>query len=308
MKKYNKKWFLFWKIHLFLIGFLFKTTAQNLQVVTKTIQKEIAYASGTKINLNAQKADVFIKGKNQDKITITVKLIAKNSDKNTAEKELSYLNYEIKNSPNMIDLSNAYIMPKSLGKLKSQVKTIYEITLPNKSNVLIVNSFGETNINSFSGNLSIKFNYGRLTMTDIEGKIDIDSNYGDIEAESISGMLLCKSVKAESIFTNIIGNATIEAKYGSLKINLLSATTRLNVDAARCEIELSVKRFEDFKFDASNQFEKINVPPNFKGFVSNFRNLETLLYEPKSSNSLIKIQNSYSPILIFIDKNLQTHK
>jgi hypothetical protein len=308
MNKYNKKWFLFWKIHLFLIGFLVKTTAQNIHVVTKTIQKEITFSAGTKINLNAQKADVFIKGKNQDKITITVKLIAKNSDKNTAEKELSFMNYEIKISQNLIDLSNVYDIPKSLGKLKSHVKTIYEITLPNKSNILIINSFGEISVNSFSGNLTVKFNYGRLTMADIDGKIDIDSNYGDIDAENISGALLCKSVKGESIFTNIIGNATIEAKYGSLKINLLSTTIKLNVDAARCAIGLSVKRFEGFKFDVSNQFEKISVPPNFEGFVSNFRNLETLLYEPKNSNSLINIQNSYSPILILIDKNLQTHK
>ncbi|MDZ7935144.1 MAG: hypothetical protein U5M51_09310, partial [Emticicia sp.] len=129
----------------FLLLLSFSGFAQ-IQVVTKSLQKEIIYSAGSKINLNAKKADIIIKGKATDKISILVKLIAKHTDRNIAEKELSYLNYELKNASGVIDLSNTYEIPKAVGKLKSQVNTVYEITIPNKTNLLIINSFGNISV------------------------------------------------------------------------------------------------------------------------------------------------------------------
>ena len=288
--------------------FLFSFTSfAQIQVVTKSIQKEISYSAGSKINLNAKKADIIIRGKSQDKITVLVKLIAKYSDKNIAEKELNYLNYEIKNNGNSIDLSNAYNIPKEAGKLRSQVNTVYEITLPNKANVLIINSFGDISVKDFSGELGIKFNFGKLSLTDVSGKINIESTFGDIYGENLDGSLFCKSEKAVIELYNPRGNTLLESKYGTVKLNLFSSLDKLTVNASRSSIELNVRRFEDFRFDLETNFAKITAPSSYREFVSNYNNQETLLYEPKGK-PLIQIQNSYSPISVQIDKNLQTHK
>ncbi len=291
----------------FLGFFLSFTSFAQIQVVTKSIQKEIVYSVGSKINLNAKKADIIIKGKSQDNITVLVKLIAKHSDRNIAEKELNYLNYEIKNNGNTIDLSNAYNIPKVVGKLQSQVNTVYEITLPSKANMLIINSFGDISVKDFSGELGIKFNFGKLNLTDVSGKINIESSFGDVYAENLDGSLFCKSEKAIIELYNPRGNTFLESKYGSVKLNLFSSLDKLIVNAARSSIELNVRRFEDFRFDLEANFAKISAPSAYREFVSNYINQETLLYEPKGK-PLIQIHNSYSPITLQIDKNLQTHK
>lgn len=292
----------------FLLLFSFASYAQQLQVVTKSIQKEIIYSAGLKINLNAKKADIIIKGKSTDRISIVVKLIAKHTDRSIAEKELSYLNYELKNTSGVIDLSNSYEIPKSAGKLRSQVNTVYEITIPNKANLLIINSFGNISISDFSGELAVKFNFGKLNLTDVSGKLNIESSFGDVYAENLDGSFICKSEKAVVELYNPSGTTLLESKYGSVKLNLFNSLDKLVVNASRSTIEVNVRRFEDFRFDLGTTYSQINTPSAYREFLSNYNNQETLLFDTKSKKPLVQIQNSYSPITVHIDKNLQTHK
>lgn len=284
------------------------TYAQQLQVITKSIQKEIVYSIGSKINLNAKKADIVIKGKATDKISISVKLIAKHTDRSIAEKELSYLNYELKNASGAVDLSNTYEIPKAAGKLKSQVNTIYEITIPNKANLLIINSFGNISVSDFSGELAVKFNFGKLNLADVSGKLNIESSFGDVYAENLDGSFVCKSEKAVVELYNPSGTTLLESKYGSVKLNLFNSLDKLVVNASRSAIEVNIRRFEDFRFDLGTTYSQINTPSAYREFLSNYNNQETLLFDTKSKKPLVQIQNSYSPITLHIDKNLQTHK
>ncbi|MFY7910506.1 MAG: hypothetical protein ACOVO2_13160, partial [Emticicia sp.] len=163
-------------------------------------------------------------------------------------------------------------------------------------------------VNDFSGELAVKFNFGKLNLTDVSGKLNIESSFGDVYAENLDGSFVCKSEKAVVELYNPSGTTLLESKYGSVKLNLFNSLDKLVVNASRSAIEVNVRRFEDFRFDLGTTYSQINTPSAYREFLSNYNNQETLLFDTKSKKPLVQIQNSYSPITVHIDKNLQTHK
>lgn len=276
-----------------------------VQVVTKVVEKELSYTDGQRIRLNAQKADVTLKGSNRSTIGVTLRLVAKHTDRAVAERELAYHQYTLQASGAEVELSNRFVIPQRAGKLQSQLKAVYEVSVPNKALINLSNSFGDVNLSDLTGDVTIKFEFGKLTLDDISGKLSITSDYGDIEGRNLSATLLCKAEKADITLRELSGKVNLQSRYGKLTLLPIPSLGSLKVEAARTEIVVATKRLSDFSFDVITSFADIRVPESVANLLGKYSGKQTFSYEPPGGRKPeISIQNSYSTVIIQGEKPL----
>lgn len=278
-----------------------------VQVVTKVIEKSLPYADGQRIQLNAQKADILLKGWNQSTVSVKLRLVAKHPDRAVAEREVGYHQYLLQSENGQIELSNRFVIPQRAGKLQSQLKAIYEISLPTKSLITLTNSFGDIQVNELIGDVNLKFEFGKLTVTDMGGKLSITSSYGDIDGHNLDVALTIKSEKADVVLRDFGGTASLQSHYGKLTLLPTTSLKELAVEATRTEVLVRLKRLADFRFDIAVTSAEIQAPEELSDLISNHGNKQYLRYLPFGRKSDIRIQNSYGNILIQYDKPLITN-
>lgn len=286
------------KTLLFLLTFVtMSTLAQTrLQVVTKTVEKELAYSVGQHVNLTAQKADITIKGWNKSTVLVRLKLIAKHPEREVAEQELAYLNYDIQTRSNVIDLSNRFTIPQRAGGIKGNLKAVYEIWLPTRCPVLLQNTFGDVSLSDLAGDTSLKVEFGKLTIVNLSGKTTVISDYGDIDATELGGFFSIKAEKAEITLRELSGSGTIQSRYGKLSIQPDARLTTLTVQAARTEVFLYPRRMDDFQYEIETSYSTIQVPDLYSGHLSTSK--RRFRYSASVNKATISVTNLYSPVVI----------
>jgi hypothetical protein len=302
-------WRSFWlvcRLTPFIMSFVPKAFSQtSVQVVTKVVEREFAYVEGEPIRLNAQKADITIKGWNRPAVSVRLRLVAKHPDKAIAEREVAYHQYLMQASGNELELSNRFVIPQRAGKLQSQLKVIYDVNLPARALLQLTNSFGDLRLSDLSGDVTIKFEFGRLSLDDMEGKLTITSDYGDIDGRNLNAVLVCKAEKADISLRELGGSSRILSRYGKLTI-VPNATTldALHIEAARTEILFAPRRLTDFRYDVITTFADIRVPESVVGELGRYGSKQTFTYQPPGARKPeIQIQTSYSPVVIQGEKS-----
>lgn len=291
------------RILLLVLGLLFLTSLSfsqtPVQVVTKVVEKDLPYVDGQRLLVNAQKADVILNGWNRPTVSVKLRLVAKHPDRAVAEREVAYHQYVLQANNGQIDLSNRFVIPQRAGKLQSQLKAIYEVNVPTRALITLTNSFGDVRLNNLAGDVNIKFEFGKLTLDDIGGKLTIASEYGDIDGRSVNAILVCKAEKADISLRDLGGSNRIQSRYGKLTLVPNASTlSALVVEAARTDILLSPLRLDGFQYDLQTTFGDLRVPPTHAEFLGSYGSRKTFDYQPTAKKPVISIQNSYSSIII----------
>ncbi|WP_077923014.1 DUF4097 family beta strand repeat-containing protein [Spirosoma sp. 209] len=277
-----------------------KAVAQtSVQVVTKVVEKELPYADGQRIRLAAQKADLTLKGWNRPMVAIRLRLVAKHPDRATAERELAYHQYTLQASGAELDISNRFVIPQRAGKLQSQLKAIYEISVPTKALLTITNTFGDLRLSDLAGDINLTFEFGKLLLEDMGGKLTIASDYGDIDARNLDAQLTLKAEKADVTLRELGGRVSIRSRYGKLTLLPAASLDKLTVEAARTDILVTTRRLADFRYDVITTFADIHVPESVMGELGRLGSRQTFTYQPAGVRKPdIQIQNSYSNVVI----------
>ncbi|MBC8156194.1 MAG: DUF4097 family beta strand repeat protein [Bacteroidetes bacterium] len=285
----------------------FSLAQTPVQVVTKVVEKELPYVDGQRIVVNAQKADVVITGWNRPMISVKLRLVAKHPDRAVAEREVAYHQYVLQASDGQIDLSNRFVIPQRAGKLQSQLKAVYEVSVPVKTLISLTNSFGDVRLSGLSGDVSVKFEFGKLSLEDVSGKLAITSEYGDIDGRNLDATLTCKAEKADISLRGLGGKVTLQSRYGKLLIQPNSVTLdALRVDAARTEIVLVPQRVTDFRYDVIATQADIYVPADYADQLGRYGGKQTFTLQPPGKKVEIIIQNTYSPVTIQGEKTFSS--
>jgi hypothetical protein len=293
---------------LLLIGLgLYLTTitgqAQSaLQVVTKVVAKELPYSAGQRVRLTAEKADISIHGWNRPVVSVRLRLTAKHPDRAVAEREVGYQQYTLQANGNEIELANSYAVPRGAGKVQSQLKAIYDISVPAGASLLLKNSFGDIQLTDLTGDTNLSFEFGKLSLEDVGGKTTVRSSYGDIDGRGVDGALLLTTEKADITLRDLAGRAVIKSRYGKLAVVPLPSLSSLAVEAARTEILLAPRRIGDFQYDVITTFADIRVPEAQQSELGKLGSKQTFTYQPTGRKPLIQIQSSYGNVTVQADK------
>jgi DUF4097 and DUF4098 domain-containing protein YvlB len=279
---------------------------ETIQVVTKTVEKRIAYTPGEAVHIDARKATVQLSGWKENYIQLTLKLIAKHPERHTAEKDLEYLKYEIKKENNTHTFTNYFHTTASdYGRVRSNLKAHYEIKAPAGCPVKVNNSYGNIQIEGFSSETAISLTFGELQLTNIKGSALVNSSYGDIKGDNISGRFVCKAEKANIQLTRAAGTYNIQNAYGQISISATPTLTNLTIAASRTAVTLDVPAFEQYKYALTTSFSDIQLPANAPGEITKtISGKKTYTFtSTKSPNSAVQISTTFSPITIYVQSH-----
>lgn len=286
----------------------FSLAQTPVQVVTKVVEKELPYTAGQRMVVNARKADVTLTGWNRPTISVKLRLVAKHPDRAVAERDVSSHQYILQAANGQIDLSNQFVTPKGGGKLQSQLKAIYEVSVPAKALIALTNSFGDVRLSNLSGDVTVKFEFGKLSLDDMGGKLTITSEYGDIDGRNLDATLTCKAEKADINLRGLGGKVTLQSRYGKLLIQPSSVTLdALRVEAARTEIVFAPQRITDFRYDVMTSQADIHVPADYADQLGRYGGKQTFTLQPPGKKVEIIIQNTYSPVTIQGEKSFSSN-
>ena len=281
---------------LFLLITQYTLAQTRVQVVSKTVERELTDINRLIININ--KADLVVKGWNKPGISLKVRFVAKHPDRAVAEREVDYLSYDLRTKSGTAELTNRYTIPQTAGKVQSTLSVTLELMVPQRCGVGITSTFGDMDLSDLAGEVSVKYEFGKLIINNISGKTIVTSAYGDLEGVNTAGQLTLKTEKSNLLLRGLGGSATLQCRYGKLTIRPDADLSALTVTATRTEIMIVPRRLDDFRYDVRNTYADITVPGPFRESLGQFVNKQVFDYDANPRKPLIRIDNNYSPITI----------
>lgn len=268
----------------------------TLEVVTKTIEKSIAFKPGENILLLGENATINISTWAKDEVKIKIKLISKNRIKNVAVADQANIKHLIEKKGSTVYLRNYFVVQQS-GSSGSILKVEYELTVPSKSNCVIKNSLGNITIDGVEGKMDIEEKFGNLNLTNCKGNISVKLNLGDMKADNLSGVISLLGTSANFNIINLSGQNTFDISNGDLFVQPLASISTLNVKAKNGEVTCSSKSITEFGYDFSSSYGEVKTPEFFKTKVKSEKTKTTFVYlEGISKKPILKIKVEFGNI------------
>lgn len=224
---------------LLVVGILMQLSlfAQvKVMVISKKIEKQFAYQDGYELNIEGEKAEVFIESWDKDEIAITLEIIAKHPDKAIAERDLEAMQYLTQRVKNKIYLRNYLSQPEDRPAPEASFQAIYQVKVPAACPVYLKNYFGVANISNLSNRFRFNGEFSKIDMDNISGNIDLRSRFGDIFGNHLDGLVNIWTRRSDITLNDIRGSFDITAQYGTLKIFADDRLLKLNIDAEKSDV------------------------------------------------------------------------
>src|SRR5688572_126613 len=282
---------------IFLSG---PVTAQTkIQVVTKTITRKLEYKKDTQLRITAEKAKINVKGWDKNYIGFTLKLIGKHPEREVAEKELEHLQYYLKQTGNVHDLGNYFLIGKGTNQIKANLKAEYEILVPAHLPILINCKFSEIALENTKGRYDIDLEYGQLNLNQVEGEMAMQLVLSDVKSSDTNLILKGKAEKADMDFANASGTYKLENAYGNIRFVAGSGLRGVNIQASRTSVTFLAKNFDNHTYDVATSHAELSLPVQAKPQIK-LTSGEKSTYRSFKGKEVpaIKILTTYSPVTI----------
>lgn len=238
--------------------------AQELvQVVTKTIEKTFRYQDGYELNVEGQKAEIFVETWDKNEISLVLELSAKHPDRAVAESDLETINFVANRIKNKVYIRN-YREAGASSPTDAVLSVTYYITLPEDCPVYVKNYFGAANISNLSNRLRIFGEYSQIDIDNVKGLLDISTRFGDIIGEKIDGNVTINARRSDVTLYEIAGSYQINAQYGILKLQPTAGLLGLNVSAEKSEVHLYGNQPDLFAYTLTATHGKVSTPKNLR--------------------------------------------
>ncbi len=249
---------------IFLLLVLGGTAQVPVQVITKTIEKSFTYRDGYEVNIEGDKAEVWIETWEKNEIHLVLEIIAKHPEKEVAEADLKKMKYFTQKVSKRIYLRNFVSTDDDVEKPASLLKVKYTIKLPERCPVYLKNNFGQANVSNLQNRLRVNSEFSQLALFNLKGIIDLKTRFGDVQGKMIEGDVDIVSRRSDILLENIKGRFSIQAEYGSIRLFSASELIELNIDAKQSDVYFNTPNLESFAYNLSAQHGNIFLPDNLK--------------------------------------------
>jgi len=233
-----------------------------VQVITKIIEKTFNYQAGYEVNVEGQKAEIFVATWNKNEIGVRLEISARHPSKAIAEADLETVNFVAQRIKNKIYLRN-YRFGGEV-QTASVLTVIYHITLPEDCPVYVKNYFGSASISNLTNRLRIFGEYSQIDIDNVKGLLDIRTRFGDIVGEKLDGNVTINARRSDVTLYEIAGNYQINAQYGILRLQPTSGLLGLDISAEKSEVFLYGDRPERFAYTLTATHGQVSTPDNLR--------------------------------------------
>lgn len=243
-----------------LLGLCGQIYAQDqVHVITKKIHKDFVYQDGYEVNIDGDRAEVRIQPSLENKILIDIEVIAKNPDQEAAKADVEKMISIVKRLKNKIYIRN-YLDTEGQERPSSQIKVIYNITVPAVCPVYAKISYGLADFAELTNSLRVNSKFSQVNLTNISGSVDLSSQFGDIIGQTINGNVTIGSRRTNITLKDIQGNFDIDATYGMIQIYADAGLLDLNLDAEKSQVLLFNSDLQNFRYDITTVSSPIQYP------------------------------------------------
>lgn len=270
-------------IAFLLFVFLVKGQAQdNLQVVTKKIEKTFNYREGYEVNVEGEKAEIDIRTWKKNEISVVIELTSKHPKKEVAERDMQALQYVAQRHKNKIFVRNFVSKAEDAPKPQSQFSASYIITIPEECPVYLKSHFGEAKVVNHDGSLRINGEFSKIGMENVRGTIQVQSRFGDILGKQLNGDITINSRRSNVSLYDLGGHVNIDATYGSVKLFATPDLLDLAVRANYADVFFNHPDPQFFGYNLAAQHGKVNLPDKVKfNFIENLPDMKKVQFKPQ---------------------------
>lgn len=297
---FNMKRFRLLLLFVFLASVSWQTIAQQkLQVVEKIIEKDISGDKVEAIKIVCEKADVTIKGWDQDYIKFTLKLTARQEHKEVASRELSYIKYAITQQDGIVEFRNRFDFPDEVTYIKSALSVFYDIKVPFRVLVQLEGKYSNIELTDLTHEVDGTFEFGNVKLNKLSGQVKIISAYADVIGHDINATFFCRSNNANIYLENLRGSYRINSTFGTLVMLPKNILSDLKISANRTATDISIGDFDAYAYSLSADHGVIDM--KHESYAQQIITNDKSQYfnsKRKVGKPLIKIFTSYNKITL----------
>lgn len=253
---------------------------EQIHVVTKKINESYNYREDYEVNIEGDRAEVYIQPNLENKILIDIEVIAKHPNQEQAEKDVEKMATIVKRLKNKIYIRN-YLDAEV--KSEAQLKVIYRITVPAECPVYIKNAYGVAEVDNLTNSVKINSKFSRVSLQGLTGTMDLFTRYGDIYGQSLNGNATIASHRTDMILKDIEGTYNIDAAYGNIQIYASAGLLDLNLDAEKSQVMLFNPDLSSFRYDLTTVSTPTLLPEGMDFEITQSEpNVQRIQYTPNN--------------------------
>ena len=258
----------------------------TLQVVTKTIEKNIGAPTVRTLYIAAEKADIELIAWEKSEISVVLELSSRHPDRATAVTDLSKLQYIADRSGKDFFLRNYILLKEGESKPLSNLKARYTIHLPASCAIDLKNTFGTISLKGLTNNLQLKADFCTTSLFDMKGKGLLATSFGELKGDEVSGSFFFSSDHTNLRLEHIGGTIKVDALYGNVEIFPSPNLTSLAIQSKKAVVTLLAKNWQQFDYTINGAYTTMKLPNGFK-WKRNTSDFKDAFY---SKNQLANVQ------------------
>lgn len=237
----------------------FLLQAQQVHVVSKTIETTYPYKAGYELNLEGEKAEIRVEAWDKAEVGIQIEMISRHPDKKIAEQALSYIQHKIERVEHRIYIRN-YLSEHPDPAQNAQLHVKYFIRVPAQCPVYVKNIYGIATFQDLANSLRIFSQFTRLGLDNIRGELEVSTRFGDLEGRHLDGDLSITSRRSELKLSHVSGSLDVDTYYGKVFLSELEGLLDLNIAAEKSDIFLDKMESRQFGYQINATNAQLNLP------------------------------------------------
>lgn len=251
---------------------------QQVHVVTKMMHETYNYRDDYEVNIEGDRAEVYIQPNLENKILIDIEIISKHPDQELAKADVEKMAIIVKRLKNKIYIRN-YLDAKN--PPEGQIKVVYNITVPAQCPVYIKNAYGIAEVDNLTNSVKVNSKFSQISLQGLSGTMDLFTRYGDIFGQSLNGNVNIASHRTDMILKDIEGNYNIDATYGNIQIYASAGLLDLNLDAEKSQVMLFNPDISSFRYDLTTVSSPALLPEGMDYEITQLEpNVQRVQYTP----------------------------
>lgn len=268
---------------------------EEVHVVTKSIGKDLEYASGDELEIRAEKASIKVETWSKKYISLEIKLISKHKKKEVAKSELDLLKYQITKADNKHLVSNYFEANDKFVRVKGNLQAEFLIKVPNGCDILITNHYGKLSVSNLQSDMDAMLKFVDCQVINGTGSLNIESSFGNIYLDGFAGSLRAKLERSNLELNSFDGMANLDTRYGEVDVEG-GRFKKLDINGIRTQISFSTFNLESYNYDVKTTFSVIRVPKSIGSYLNLSDEYQKLLKDFSDNNPKIKLHTTYGSI------------
>ena len=286
---------------LVLLAFAGGMAAQStLQVVTKTVQKTLAWKAGYSIEIICEKADVEVEAieAGNNNVTVKAELTARHPQLDSAKYDLAAWQFVTSTVGRKIYI-RAYIgLPSGKSLPNSNLKAKITVRVPTQCPVTLSNKFGKARLEHLTGAIRLSGEFCAFTLLDLKGGVRVESQYGDVDGRQLSGQVDLQMKRAAVAISDLRGNCSVHSEFGAVSVEAGAQTGNLYIKSNKGDVtvETGGSRLHNFMLQATYGELKTPLNPHFER--SENGNLKQATLQQGTSRPQVSVVTTFGKITV----------